>query len=279
MRALFTALATIGFRRLAETTEAFGREAPAGTLDHFTAIGRGYVTFAIENPAYFRLIFRSDSLDSDNPDLIAAGKAAFGVPVAAVGAYCGSADPMADPELVPLVIGLWSIVHGFSELLLSGQLDQARSRSGPEDAGGPAASRRSSRGSCPTCRRRDRASRNQKAAGQAGGTVIPGDPAANRRTPNSLGELKPDRLRALAHAVRLDLEGHPLTIGEVADAGGLERGHVDEDVLRAALGGDEAEAFRRIEELYGASLAHMGFLFPLVSFQGCDMHPFSVGSL
>jgi len=122
VRALFTALATIGLRRLAETTEAFGREAPAGTLDHFTAIGRGYVTFALENPAYFRLIFRSDSLDSDNPDLIAAGRAAFGVPVAAVGGYCGSADPMADPKLVPLVIGLWSIVHGFSELLLSGQL-------------------------------------------------------------------------------------------------------------------------------------------------------------
>jgi AcrR family transcriptional regulator len=122
VRALFTALATIGFRRLADTTEAFGREAPAGTLEHFTAIGRGYVTFAIENPAYFRLIFRSDSLDRDNPDLIAAGKAAFGVPVAAVGAYFGSADPMADPELVPLVIGLWSIVQGFSELFLSGQL-------------------------------------------------------------------------------------------------------------------------------------------------------------
>jgi AcrR family transcriptional regulator len=130
VRALFTALATIGLRRLAGTTEAVGREAPAGTLDHFTAIGRGYVTFAIENPAYFRLIFRSDSLDSDNPDLIAAGKAAFGVPVAAVGAYCGSADPMADPELVPLVIGLWSIVHGFSELLLSGQL--TRRGAGPD---------------------------------------------------------------------------------------------------------------------------------------------------
>ena len=130
VRALFTALATIGLRRLAETTEAFGQAAPAGTLDHFTAIGRGYVTFAIENPAYFRLIFRSDSLDSDNPDLIAAGKAAFGVPVAAVGAYCGSADPMADPELVPLVIGLWSIVHGFSEVLLSGQL--TRRGAGPD---------------------------------------------------------------------------------------------------------------------------------------------------
>ena len=122
VRALFTALATIGFRRLVDTTEAFGREAPAGTLEHFTAIGRGYVTFAVENPAYFRLIFRSDSLERDDPELIAAGNAAFAVPVAAVGAYFGSADPMADPALVPMVIGLWSIVHGFSELLLSGQL-------------------------------------------------------------------------------------------------------------------------------------------------------------
>ncbi|HET7715234.1 MAG TPA: TetR/AcrR family transcriptional regulator [Bauldia sp.] len=132
VRALFTALAAIGFRRLAETTEAFGREAPAGTIEHFTAIARGYVTFAIENPAYFRLIFRSDSLDRDDPELIAAGSAAFAVPVKAVGAYFGSADPMADPELVPLVIGLWSIVHGFSELLLSGQLKK----------GGPAVDRK-----------------------------------------------------------------------------------------------------------------------------------------
>lgn len=130
VRALFTALATIGLRRLADMTEAFGREAPAGTVDHFVAIGRGYVTFAVENPAYFRLIFRGELLDRDNPDLQAAGAAAFGVPVAAVGAYFGSSDPMADPGLAPIVVGLWSIVQGFSELLLS---DQFRKASGGAD--------------------------------------------------------------------------------------------------------------------------------------------------
>lgn len=122
VKALLTELAIIGFRRLAETTEAFGREAPAGTLDHFVGIGRGYVTFALDNPAYFRLIFRTGSLDRENPELRAAGMAAFSVPVKAVGAACGSPDPMADPSLAPLVIGLWSIVQGFSELALSGQL-------------------------------------------------------------------------------------------------------------------------------------------------------------
>lgn len=126
VRALLTALAIIGFRRLAETTEAFGREAPAGGLDHFVAIGRGYVTFALDNPAYFRLIFRTDQIDREDPELRAAGMAAFAVPVRAVGAAFGSADPMADPALVPLVIGLWSIVHGFSDLALAGQLKQGR---------------------------------------------------------------------------------------------------------------------------------------------------------
>jgi AcrR family transcriptional regulator len=124
VRALLTELAIIGFRRLAETTEAFGREAPAGTLANFVGIGRGYVTFALDNPAYFRLIFRTGSLDRENPALRAAGIAAFSVPVRAVGAAYGSPDPMADPALVPLVIGLWSIVHGFSELALSGQLQR-----------------------------------------------------------------------------------------------------------------------------------------------------------
>jgi len=125
VRALFTALATIGLRRLADVTEAFGREAPAGTVDHFIAIGRGYVTFAVENPAYFRLIFRGELLDRADPDFQAAGAAAFAVPVAAVAAYFGSTDPMADPELAPIVVGLWSIVQGFSELLLSDQFRKA----------------------------------------------------------------------------------------------------------------------------------------------------------
>lgn len=133
VRALFTALATIGLRRLADMTEAFGREAPAGTVDHFIAIGRGYVTFAVDNPAYFRLIFRAELLDRSDPDFQAAGAAAFAVPVAAVGACFGSSDPMADPGLAPIVVGLWSIVQGFSDLLLSDQFRKAIEAGGRQE--------------------------------------------------------------------------------------------------------------------------------------------------
>lgn len=121
---LLTELGAIGFERLAAYTERHAREAAPATLDRLVAIARGYVTFAVENPAYYRLIFRIDSVDCDSPRYAAAGAAAFAVPVRAVGECFGSDDPMADPALVPLVIGLWSIAHGFADLAVTRQLEK-----------------------------------------------------------------------------------------------------------------------------------------------------------
>ena len=76
---------------------------------------------------------------------------------------------------------------------------------------------------------------------------------ANRAPmPSALGELDGDSLRALAGTIRLGLEGNPLTVIEVRDAGLLEGAHMDEDVLGRSVGRDKAEAFGRIEELYSA---------------------------
>jgi hypothetical protein len=124
VRDLLTEVAATGFERLAELTAGFGAAAPVGTIDHFVELARGYVTFAERHPGQFRVIFRGDRLDRANPRYIAAAEAAFAVPVAAVGAYYGSDSPMADPVLAARVVGLWSLVHGFSELMLAGQFDR-----------------------------------------------------------------------------------------------------------------------------------------------------------
>lgn len=118
---LLTELAAVGFERFAEFLLRFGESAPKGTIDYIVAIGRGYATFALRNPHFLRLIFRVAGI-RDNARYNAAGEAAFRIPVEAVGAYYGSADPMADPALTATVIGLWSTVHGFSDLMLAGQL-------------------------------------------------------------------------------------------------------------------------------------------------------------
>ena len=124
VRALLTEVAASGFERLTDLTAGFGRAAPKGTIEHLVEIARGYVTFALRYPPQFRLIFRGDRLDGGNARYGAAGEAAFRVPVEAVGAFYGAAEPMADPELAARVVGLWSLVHGFSELMLDGLFDR-----------------------------------------------------------------------------------------------------------------------------------------------------------
>jgi AcrR family transcriptional regulator len=126
VRALLTEMATIGFERLSASMALHAGGSSPGSLDHILAIGKGYVAFAVDNPHLFRLIFRTGLLDIDEPRYRAAGAAAFSFPVRAIGVLFASDDPMSDPGLAARVIAIWSIVHGFSELMLAGQLDRAR---------------------------------------------------------------------------------------------------------------------------------------------------------
>src|ERR1700730_14852990 len=53
-------------------------------------------------------------------------------------------------------------------------------------------------------------------------------------------------------AVLLGIEGNLLTLAETAQAGALQRGGMDENVLAAIVRLDESEAFLIVVELYGA---------------------------
>src|SRR3954465_3609995 len=83
------------------------------------------------------------------------------------------------------------------------------------------------------------------------------------------GRAEVDRLRTLAHAVGFNVEGDLLAVDEGTQARGLDRGNVDEHILGAAVGRDEAEAFGRVEEFNGAGLGHWGNSFTRVSLMVC----------
>jgi len=79
------------------------------------------------------------------------------------------------------------------------------------------------------------------------------------RRSRSLGLEVSGRLLAGA-LVGLDLEGDLLAVAQAADAGALERGRVDEDVLAARVRRDEAVALLVVVEFnsavrYGSSLS------------------------
>ncbi|HET6552552.1 MAG TPA: WHG domain-containing protein [Dyella sp.] len=111
---LLTDLAADGFRRFGAALEAATSAADARRWDG----ARAYLAFAQANPALFQLMFRSDRLDVSRPDFKEARMHALGLLASS------RSTPVENPSLEQLgnVMGGWSIVHGFTMLLLDGRI-------------------------------------------------------------------------------------------------------------------------------------------------------------
>jgi AcrR family transcriptional regulator len=129
--ALVAAIAEEGFRllsrRMREEIDAAGS---SDLLARLRASAWGYVSFAVENPGYFRTIFGGipcDDRAARSPGLQEAGDEAYGVlrGLVAEGIQRGRLRH-GDPDQMSLAA--WSLVHGLSMLLIEGQLDPALAR-------------------------------------------------------------------------------------------------------------------------------------------------------
>ncbi|MCC5991048.1 MAG: WHG domain-containing protein [Rhodobacteraceae bacterium] len=123
LAALLSELAAIAFERLATAIRSECADETPGTTAHLIACAQGYVAFARANPALFRLMFRHERLDPMHARAVNAARDAFALPVTAVAALTGDTDPMDSPAPQAAVIALWSLTHGFAELLIQGQFD------------------------------------------------------------------------------------------------------------------------------------------------------------
>jgi AcrR family transcriptional regulator len=116
---LLAALAGEGFEGLTAAMMAAMKdiEDPSARL---RALGRGYVGYALANPAYLRLMFGPDIPDkSAHPELLAKADAAYAVLTGTMQAGRG-ARPDFDPDLAALAS--WALVHGLANLLIDGQI-------------------------------------------------------------------------------------------------------------------------------------------------------------
>jgi AcrR family transcriptional regulator len=118
---LLSELAIVGFGRLSDFMSA-GLSADMAARDRLDAIGRGYVAFAKAHPALFLMMFRSERLDMTRPKLRAAARAGLEVLASALRP---TGSPPGEDELTLAQAGrvarAWSIVHGFSMLLIDGR--------------------------------------------------------------------------------------------------------------------------------------------------------------
>ncbi|MFZ0870457.1 MAG: TetR/AcrR family transcriptional regulator [Rhodanobacter sp.] len=112
---LLTELAAAGFARFAAQLREINTSPHRRRWDG----ARAYVAFAEANPALFQLMFRSDRLDPSRPSYVAARAEAYALLAKARGVFTDTPTV----EELGNIIGGWSLIHGFSMLLLDGRLE------------------------------------------------------------------------------------------------------------------------------------------------------------
>ena len=120
---LVSELAAIGFRQFNAAMAAAGTSATV-PLEKAMARARAYVAYAQAHPGMYGLMFRTERLDMSRPSLCEAANASFAGLAGAVG---DSRQEQISERALSLaqaaeIARAWSLVHGFTMLLLDGRL-------------------------------------------------------------------------------------------------------------------------------------------------------------
>ncbi len=118
---LVSELAAIGFRQFNAAMAASGA---SNRPDKAFARARAYVDYARAHPGMYGLMFRTERLDMSRPSLHEAANAAFAELAEAVGAKRhGQIEARAlSLDQAAAIVRAWSLVHGFTMLLLDDRL-------------------------------------------------------------------------------------------------------------------------------------------------------------
>ncbi len=117
--AVLAALADEGFALLLASMQAQQAKARRSPEAQLTAAGLGYVKFALEHPAHFRLMFRPELREGAAASQASAAAYALLVDSVTAVQKAGAARRGNTPAFVALC---WSVVHGLASLWLDGPL-------------------------------------------------------------------------------------------------------------------------------------------------------------
>src|SRR4051794_13871377 len=120
---LVSELAAIGFRQFNAAMAAADCSGPS-MLEKAMARAKAYVAYARAHPGMYGLMFRTERLDMTRPSLHEAAGAAFAGLAGAIGAsrHEEISEQALSLEQAAAIARAWSLVHGFTTLLLDGRL-------------------------------------------------------------------------------------------------------------------------------------------------------------
>ncbi|HEX7563211.1 MAG TPA: TetR/AcrR family transcriptional regulator [Bradyrhizobium sp.] len=126
---LVSELAAVGYRQFSAAMTA---AAAAGTslTEKAMARAKAYVAFAQAHPGMYGLMFRADRLDMKRPALHEAANASFAGFAGAIGAsrHEQISEQALSLDQAAAIVRAWSLVHGFTMLLLDDRLSDVLRR-------------------------------------------------------------------------------------------------------------------------------------------------------
>jgi AcrR family transcriptional regulator len=118
---LLSSIAQRGFEMFESALNAAWDDGRPDTVTAFERVGKAYLKFAREEPAFYSAMFESGLPVDLNPALQAAGERAFGIIRAAAERLAALAPPgVTRPPALMMALHIWSMSHGVASLFARG---------------------------------------------------------------------------------------------------------------------------------------------------------------
>ena len=111
-------VAAQGFIDMASRNRIETQRHPEGSAERIVALGRVYFTFALEEPALFRMMLEQKPRHSEHANLEDRGRECFAYVVEEVIGFCKANRIEGNAQLIALQ--LWTFVHGAASLTIDG---------------------------------------------------------------------------------------------------------------------------------------------------------------
>jgi AcrR family transcriptional regulator len=131
---LLSSIAQRGFEQFEQALGGAWDDGRPDTMTAFERVGKAYLAFAREEPAYYSAMFESGVPSDANPQLLTAGERAFGIIRAAAERLAALVPPGTPrPPAMMMALHFWSMSHGIASLFSRGDAARRKLPMTPEE--------------------------------------------------------------------------------------------------------------------------------------------------
>jgi AcrR family transcriptional regulator len=131
--ALLADVARQGFERFEAFLTTAWNEGRPDPRTAFSNLGKAYLAFARDEPAYYSAMFEAGIPLDEYRDLREAGDRAFAIVRSASEALCASLPKASRPPALMMALHVWAIAHGIASLFARGDASRRSLPMSPED--------------------------------------------------------------------------------------------------------------------------------------------------